>query len=128
MWVETDPKRKHHTIVLGNEIKYKADFSLPQKELIMQNTLMLNQILETHIRKHVTQWAFLPVYHQNKIISKTTFFNQDQPVKNLIERLEFYHDFIKRSYEVGSKRQGTRAVHFIIRSSLLDVGYSIAST
>ncbi|MHA1404181.1 MAG: hypothetical protein ACTSSI_10500 [Candidatus Helarchaeota archaeon] len=99
MWVETDPKRKHHTIVIGSEIKYNKDFTIPRKKLIMQNTLELNRILETHIRKHLPEWTFLPVYHQNKIFHHTARYNGDDPCKSLIERLEFYEKFIKMSYE-----------------------------
>lgn len=106
IWVETDPKRKHHTIVVGREIKLHQDFSLKRRDLVFQNTIYLNKILENHIRKHITRWAFLPVYHTNKSFQKVTEFTGTNTLKSIIERLEFHHGFIKMSYEPNRDDKG----------------------
>lgn len=129
MWLLPDPDRKHHTMVLGREIKLDRDISrytivkdnqnkLDQKRIVLTNAQIMNKFLEKSIRQHITTWTFLPIFHQNKLFHKTTLFSGQDSVKSLIERLEFNDNFIKMSYE---EDRDNKSYHALLREAIKEL-------
>lgn len=97
---------KSHSKKHLHEIRLYPEFDLEEPmyegdELVFYNAFRLNKLLEREIRKNITYWNNLAIYHIRKTFKKTKIIEGRPIIENILDEFTYFKTYLRNSYELG---------------------------